>query len=533
MGDYDKAIKFFQKSRTQQAALKEQNGVVKATYFLAKTNFMRQNFIEAQTQIEEALAMVENQRADLNSQDLRLAFFSARRDYYELYLDILLCLHQQNPKANYDLSALEISERSKARNLFEILSGKGGNTNVNERVEVLRANQIKQNLDENTVLLEYTLGKDSSFLFAVTKEKVLFSHLPKSSEIEHLVQEIRQSLSESGRRNYARFIIVSRKLYETLLQPAENELKGKKNLIIAPDAALNYLPFEVLLTADPQRTGRAEFQTLSYALKNWTISYTPSASVLASIRERKATNRDYGSNQTFHNPKSEIQKPKSLDFIAFGDPVYGETNGRVSSRVRRFVREAFNSSSPPRLADSNREVVQIAAKFGDTSRVFLRQSATEENVKQNRELQSARIVHFATHGISNERLPQFSGLLLSLDATAKEDGLLQTQEIYDLRLDAELVVLSACRTALGKNLHGEGVIGLTRAFLSAGTDSVAATLWQVEDTSTADLMIDFYSRLTTEPNKAVALRDAKLNMMKNERQSHPHFWASFVLIGKQ
>jgi CHAT domain-containing protein len=135
------------------------------------------------------------------------------------------------------------------------------------------------------------------------------------------------------------------------------------------------------------------------------------------------------------------------------------------------------------------------------------------------------------HGIINERLPQFSGLLMSQINDSGEDNLLQTEEIYNLNLSADLVVLSACHTALGKNYRGEGVIGLTRAFLRAGSKSVVATLWQVEDVSTADLMIDFYSRLKAKPNKSQALRETKRAMLKNGRFSHPHFWASFVLIG--
>jgi CHAT domain-containing protein len=533
LGNYDKAIEFFQKSRAQQAELKEQDGIAKATYFLAKTELAKNNPTQARQHIEEALALIENQRADLRSQDLRLAFFSARRDYYELYLEILLRLHAANPKGGNDLSALEISERSRARNLFEILSGR--NTTVRQSVETLSAKEIQNLLDENTALLEYTLGKHASFLFVVTKNKVLVFNLPKADEIEPLVQEIRLALSESGRRNYARFVTASRRLYEILFKPAESELKTKKNLLVAPDAALNYLPFDVLLTAEPQRTGQADFQKLPFALNHWTINYTPSASVLAEIKQ-SSSKTDYHNPQSAirnpqsENPQSENPQSKNPQFVAFADPVYNQSNKIASSRVRRFVGEAFTNATMPRLADSNREVQSIASGFGDSARLFLRQKATEQNVKQNTEIEAAYILHFATHGVVNERLPQYSGLLLSADSS--EDGLLQTEEIYNLKLNADLVVLSACRTALGKNLRGEGVIGLTRSFLRAGASSVAATLWQVEDASTADLMIAFYANLKTSTNKASALREAKLSMLKNERLAHPYFWASFVLIGE-
>lgn len=507
LGQNEKASSFFEKSRAQQAELGEQNGVAKAIYGLAQAELALGRLTEARKQIEAALDLIENQRNDLKSADLRLAFFSARRDFYELYLEILQRLHAENPQGNFDLSALEMSERARARNLFEILAGK---TNAAR----LSAKEIQNLLDADTVLLEYTLGKNYSFLFVVTRDKIQIFRLPKADEIAPLVQEIRLALAEPGRRNYARFVTASRRLYEILLKPAESDLKAKKNLLVAPDAALNYLPFDVLLTNEPPRIGRADFQKLPFALHNWIISYTPSASVLAEISNRK----------------SNIKHQTSPEFIAFADPIYGETNSIASNRVRRFVDEIFNSKALPRLTDSNREVSEIAKNFGASARVFLRQTATKQNVKQTAELETARIIHFATHAVVVERLPPFSGLLLSADSS--EDGLLRAEEIYDLKLNADLVVLSACRTALGKNLRGEGIIGLTRAFLRAGGRSVAATLWQIPDASTADLMIDFYANLKTAPNKAAALRQAKLKMIKNERLAHPVFWASFVLIGE-
>jgi CHAT domain-containing protein len=329
------------------------------------------------------------------------------------------------------------------------------------------------------------------------------------------VQDIRLALSEAGRRNYARFVKASRRLYEILLKPAEDDLKKKKNLFISPDASLNYLPFDVLLSEEPQRTGRADFQNLPYTLKNRAIHYTPSASVLAEINNRK----------------SQIANRKSAEFVAFGDPIYGATEKNASNRVKRFVNEIFNSANLPRLSDSSREVTTIAANFAGSAQIFLRGEAIEKNIKDNKNLKSARIIHFAAHGIINERQPSLSGLILSQNQPSGEDDFLQTEEIYALDLSADLVVLSACRTALGKNFRGEGVIGLTRAFLRSGAKSVAATLWQVEDVSTADLMIDFYKNLKTAPDKSSALREAKLTMLKNPRFAHPHFWASFVVIG--
>lgn len=505
--NYEKAFEYFEKARLLQSELNNPNGVARGFYNLARVEFARGNLPKAREFVEQAIAVVENQLSGLSKQDLRLAFFSARRDYYELYIEILEKLHREKPQENYDWQAFEASEKSRARNLYEMLSGKSDLT-------AIKAREIQNLLDADTVFLEYSIGKRESFLFAVTREKLEIYRLPKAAEIAPFVQDVRLALSEAGRRNYGRFVNSSRRLYEVLLKPSESILKTKKHLLIAPDDSLNYLPFDVLLTEEPARIGRADFQKLPYLINNRTISYTPSANVLAEISKTKQ--------------RSAIQTPQ---FVAFGDPIYGETNFISSALVKRFVNDVFNSPSLPRLPDSNREVTKIAINFGDSARIFLRDEATEQNIKQNRELSTAQIIHFATHGIINEKMPQFSGLLLSQNGDSDEDGLLQTEEIYALNLNADLVVLSACRTALGKNLRGEGVIGLTRAFLRAGSKSVAATLWQVEDVSTADLMIDFYKNLKTAPEKSAALREAKLTMIKNPRFSHPHFWASFSLIG--
>lgn len=164
--------------------------------------------------------------------------------------------------------------------------------------------------------------------------------------------------------------------------------------------------------------------------------------------------------------------------------------------------------------------------------LFLGQDAKEENVKNSQALATARRIHFATHGLISERQPQYSSLVLTLDGDTREDGLLQVYEIFNLKLQADLVVLSACQTGLGQQLKGEGIIGLTRAFMYAGAPSVVVSVWRVADASTAELMVGFYRHLDRGDDKAEALRRAKLELMKNPRYAHPYFWAPFVLIGE-
>jgi CHAT domain-containing protein len=186
-----------------------------------------------------------------------------------------------------------------------------------------------------------------------------------------------------------------------------------------------------------------------------------------------------------------------------------------------------------RLEYSSREVIGIAKRYKpDEVAVYLGSAAKEENVKNNEYLSTARRIHFATHGIISEKQPQYSGLVLTLDDDPTEDGLLQAYEIFNLKLNADLVVLSACRTGLGKEVRGEGLIGLTRAFMYAGAPSVVVSLWEVADRSTAALMVKFYQQLDHAKDKAEALRQAKLALIQSGQFAHPYYWAPFILVGE-
>ena len=245
--------------------------------------------------------------------------------------------------------------------------------------------------------------------------------------------------------------------------------------------------------------------------------------------------------------------------LAFGDPVYGEKQSEQTDTVRSALGSAFGESKPwelRQLPESRREVEGIAKLYSPSAvTVFLGEKAKEENVKIEGPPRSYRFVHFAVHGLLNENQPQYSGLVLSLPrskkekettatdttnqnpgvngSTVAEDGLLQVYEIFNLRLNADLVVLSACETGLGKATKGEGIVGMTQAFLYAGTPSVAVSLWKVQDRFTSDLMVRLYRHLNNPRlNKADALRQAQLEMIRKGDFSHPYYWAGFILIGQ-
>jgi CHAT domain-containing protein len=335
----------------------------------------------------------------------------------------------------------------------------------------------------------------------------------------------------------------SNELSAILLKPVASEL-GHKRILIVADGALHYLPFAML----PVPNEQASFTPLVVEHEVVTL---PSASVLALIRKEL---------------NGRKPAPKSLAILA--DPVFDKTDERL--RLRNSINTRRRTSTDLRQSEMN--VARRDAAVFDSSRRALRDFNDQEigngiarlpfsrreaeaimgsastkdamlalGFRANRatatapELSQYRIVHFATHGLLNSKHPELSGILLSLydDAGKHEDGFLQLPEIYNLNLPADLVVLSACQTALGKDIRGEGLVGLTRGFMYAGAARVVASLWQIDDAATADLMGEFYRAMLKEGMRpAEALRAAQVHMWKQKQWSSPYYWAAFTLQGE-
>jgi len=370
-------------------------------------------------------------------------------------------------------------------------------------------------LGAETALIEYVLGDKQSFAWVVYQGKVSSVVLPPGKELTADVAAYRATSSAKVSSQTAAQAIVklktqSQQLYQKLFQPLEPHLASARKLIIVPDGALAYLPFETL-AGEPKRAAAAA----PYLIERFAISYAPSASALAALRALKQNNTS-----------------EAKGIIAFGDPVYGKdetatANGAASERGYDFRRLPYTRA----------EVNEIAALFPPTERrVFLGAAAQEANVKAE-PLSQYRYAHFAAHALIDEERPARSGIVLSAPtdskAESKEDGALQMSEVMRLKLNADLVTLSACRTGLGQLLKGEGMIGLTRAFLYAGSESVVVSLWNVNDIATATLMKAFYKNLKQGSVKDDALRQAKLEMIRGRQQAwrHPYYWAAFVLVG--
>jgi len=582
LGERQKALEYLIQALPIFRAVGDREGEATLLGSLAFIKRELGDLAEARVHLEDALRLIESLRAAAPGPEFRASFFASKRDAYEFYIDLLMELHEREPGKGHDLGAFEASERARARSLLELLTearidvtagiapelkereravhariagiqsqllraysqAKPNSAEIaaleealkradEERVQIeleirrkhpryaalqypapIGVREIQGRLDEQTALLEYVLGPENAFLFVVTREGFQAIRLGATAEIRERVEKLRAAIAQGPLRTaYGNYVVNARRLYQQLVQPAEKWLAGKRSLIIVPDGSLYYLPFEVLLTTgelmpeDPRR--------LPYLVRTYAVSYVPSASVWAGLS------------------RPELRRPEKT-LLAYADAVYGEAG--PESAVGRAFSSAFGELKKlPPLPFSRREVQGIAALYSrEEVTLHLGAEAREENVK-GESLDRYRFVHFAAHGLLNENAPQYSGLVLTLPSAlrdAREDGVLQVYEVFNLKLNAELVVLSACETGLGKQLRGEGLIGLTRAFFYAGAEAVLVSLWKVADVSTAELMVRFYRHLKAGRGKAEALRQARLELLEQGRFVHPFYWAPFVLVGK-
>lgn len=407
-----------------------------------------------------------------------------------------------------------------------------------QNADLLSADRVQKDLlTPDSVLIEFMLGDKRSYAWIISPKTVKVAVLPPRKEIEDQVTEYRRLLTVkvselTVKRDLAAYQSASRKLYESVIGPFEKWISGSRKLLIVPDGVLAYLPFETLATShDAASTGKkkAEAPHTSLLVERFKISYIASASALAAINSRK---------------QQPAVSRKAL--VAFGDPLYNDIPttqvAAVAGEKSRKRSGTFSVTSIyaergfefTQLPSTRYEVMGIGNLFRpNQSKIYLGSDASEEAVKAAK-LDQYRYLHFATHALIDDRLPGRSGIVLSLSDDSKEDGILQMNEIMQLRLHADLVTLSACSTGLGKIFEGEGVVGLTRTFLYAGADSVVVSLWNVNDNATAELMKTFYTNLNRRFSKEEALRQAKLKMLKGRQLEwkHPYFWAPFILVGK-
>jgi CHAT domain-containing protein len=400
--------------------------------------------------------------------------------------------------------------------------------------------QIQQKvLDDDSVLLEYSLGEERSYLWAVTKNGLYTSILPKRSEIETAAKKFRDALSSSNSRTQLGNDVVKTGLLlrKLILEPVSSHLKGKKRLLLVSDGALQYIPFSAIPTSS---TAIDHSVLPPPLLMEHEIINLPSASTLATLRHelagRQSTAKSIAifadpvfsnKDERIKNSKQQTQEPvTSSDKILNAVPLSFQT-------LRSSATESGISFG--RLPGTRQEAQTIINLMHDSSRILaLDFDASKTNVIHSN-LSQYRIIHFATHGMMNAIHPEQSGVVLSLvDKSGKaQNGFLQLSDIFNLNLSADLVVLSACQTGIGQEVKGEGLISLTRGFMYAGAPRVLVSLWSVNDESTTELMTRFYQNMMLKNlPPAAALRTAQLELQKQPKWKSPYYWAAFTLQGE-
>jgi CHAT domain-containing protein/tetratricopeptide (TPR) repeat protein len=390
----------------------------------------------------------------------------------------------------------------------------------------------EQVLDGRAVLLEYFLGARRSFLWVITPDGIRSFELPARRQIEDMARGYYEQLTARNKvipnegmarlaridRADAEAERLSRQLSRMILAPAERLLKDRRSVLVVADGALQYIPFAALPLPSTGAPLVSRHEVVSL----------PSASTLAVLR-REVRERE--------------PAPKTL--AVFADPVFEKTDARLtgSARVER-PRLAFSprqgsedeNTSFKRLASTLTEAQKISGLVPPDQRFLATGFAASRAAVLSPEIGRYRNVHFATHGVLDSRRPELSKLVFSrYDAKGRElkEHFLRLNDVYNLRLDADLVVLSACGTALGKEIRGEGLVGLTRGFMYAGSARVLASLWSVEDRATAELMGAFYRGMLRERlSPAAALRKAQLEMARSVSYKSPYYWAGFSLQGE-
>jgi CHAT domain-containing protein/Tfp pilus assembly protein PilF len=421
------------------------------------------------------------------------------------------------------------------------------------QTRTLGPREIQQLLDDDTVLLEYSLGEGRSYLWAVTRNEVVPYTLPGRAEVERAASQFREAITafepprpgESDlqyltRRSaaVARYKQLASELSDMVLARVWERL-GSKRLVIVADGALQYVPFEALPVPGKPERARPGADAAEYTplIAEHEVLYQPSASTLSRLRA--------------------APRPPALKKLAvLADPVFDSKDERVHTPFKGV--EATQPSMPSKeLGQALRDVGDVGS-VGDGLRLE-RLSYTADEAKaitadappgswlkavdfdasrataMSQALGQYAIVHFATHGILNDKHPELSGIILSMvnERGQPEDGFLSLRDIYNLDLPVDLVVLSACRTGIGKQVRGEGLIGLTRGFMHAGAGRVVASLWKVQDEATAEFMKRFYHNMLVEKMPAAAaMRQAKVELRSaREEWRAPYYWAGFILQG--
>ncbi|MEW6212191.1 MAG: CHAT domain-containing tetratricopeptide repeat protein [Acidobacteriota bacterium] len=570
------AARYFRRSLAAAREESDSPLVISPHYGLAEA-YRRQGDLDlAIEHYQQAIDAIESIRTQLISDQHRATFSGQYQRIYTGLIEALMERHERDPEAGDDRRAFAILERAKARSLVEAirearldvgqeldedLSRREKQLNARiaelqkrliqsevsagerrelqqdlsqaeqefERLQVeskmrnphyaafsypgpLSIGEAQRLLDNRTAILAYLVTKESVVAFIITSSIFQTARL---SVPAHIVRaRVQNYVDLIDREDNDGWQEISRRLYAEFVAPIRKHLSSEVDrLVVIPDDALHYLAFETLI----QDAESARSDPSRYLLEDFTISYAPSATVLTELVASA----------------SDAPTSERADMAVFADPAFAPAllvpdASPLPSNVARslYAEEGLQVTRIPFSAAEARAIEQYA---GRGSKIYTGAEASESRIKAD-QLDRFRVIHFATHGLISQQMPARSALVLA--PGGDEDGFLQVREIYELKLKSDLVVLSACQTARGQLLAGDGVRGLAQSFFQAGVKSVVASLWDVNDERTALFMSSFYRHLADQKSKAEALRAAKIEMLRQGPTSSPRYWAAFILIGE-
>lgn len=537
---------------------------------------------------EASLDFIDSLRAQVAVPELRAVYSAASRSYYETQIDLLMASHAQSPadSSTHLEAALAVSERSRARMVIDLLteataglrgradsdlldSARGlyeelaakrqqrdrlldrglkdeesarrleglleAMTGVEKDLhlveaklrrtstayphlspaETLSASQLQAELGSDTVLLQYVLGAKRSHVFAVTAQTLTAAEIPNRQTLQQAVELVVDAVQRPRPDRPAARLLSARlaDISNAVLAPVATHLAGKKRLLLALDGALQYIPFAVL---------RSEIDGVSKPLvETHEIVVVPSLSAVAALRSGRDLNRGK-SVAIFADPVLQASDPRLGRFQSeSAPPATAPLTRSAAAALSRLPYSALEAEAIADLVPANARHVAYGFQANRDTLISL-------------DLTDYRYVHFATHGLIDARYPALSAIVLSRfdERGNRRNGMLRLYDIFDFELNADLVVLSACNTALGKEIPGEGLVGLAQGFMYAGARSLLVSLWQVSDRATAELMSRFYEGLLNqELAPPEALRAAQMSLAAERRWQHPYYWGAFVVLG--
>lgn len=569
-GDYEQSAKYFQKAIDFALEIKGGQTLWEAFFEIGNSYKKQSKFIEAKEKYENSITIIEGVRSTIELEELKASYFGTdkRLEAYHNMIEILFNLNKSAPQKGYDIEAFNYLERAKARafldslEVSEVSISQGIDFKLSNREiqlsnkisslykkllqtestpeqrnkisediknyedqldklkleirmtspayadlkypQIITLKEVQENLlDGKTAFFAYSIGKESSYGFAISKRGFKIFPISSRNDIQKKVAEYKKAISDKDNLDFR----IGFELYSELIRPGLDEKIQK--LVFFPDDILYFLPFEALLT---QKNNR------QWLINKYTIAYAPSISSLREIIKRSKNNG----------------KRRGKDLLAFGDPVYDEEDSGNSEKNSIDLFQNFYSPQGLklfRLNYSGMEVQRIASLFRKTKeQVFLREKASEAVLKSQK-LEDFKIIHFAAHAVIDDQKPARSLIVLSLNQDSRQYDFVQMRDIYNLKMNSDLVTLSACQTGLGQFIRGEGIEGLSRAFFYAGASSVLMSLWAVNDQASYQLMERFYYHLRSSESIMEALQKAKLEMIRSGVFSHPFYWAGFVITG--